>query len=515
MKHTAKRLKAGWVLFLLTALVTFACNLPNLSRVTPTPNTGLSTLPLEATPDVQVTPTPETQETPVIDEALPMIPTQAYAQYDMMPYTVQAGDTLPALAARFRTNVGNILADNSILLPPGQSTTLEPGLELTIRLNEDPFWDAGVVILPNSLFINGPSTTDFDVQTYLDSTDGWLRDYADRSGEQPVSGAELVNNVAANYSINSRLLLALLEYRLNALTGTQTPNSFSLGNYDPGRQTLGRQLSWAANVLNNAYYGWRQGVFIQYTSLSGFTVNPSPWQNAATVAIQSYFSRFQSATVYEEAITNGGFLQTYENLFGPVSWDSAVEWSLIPADLRQPYLRLPFLSGLRWAYTAGPHSGWGTGYPWAAIDFAPPAETAGCTPSQHWAVAVADGLIIRSEDGLVLQDLDGDGNGRTGWVILYLHVFPDGAPAVGDWLSIGDRLGHPSCTGGTSTGRNLHIARLYNGEWISADGVIPLNLDGWQVQEGIMEYKGALSRDDQTIYPSNLGVWSSQLTADP
>ena len=76
------------MLFLLTALVTFACNLPNLSRVTPTPNTGLSTLPLEATPDVQVTPTPETQETPVIDEALPMIPTQAYAQYDMMPYTV-------------------------------------------------------------------------------------------------------------------------------------------------------------------------------------------------------------------------------------------------------------------------------------------------------------------------------------------------------------------------------------------------------------------------------------------
>ncbi|MEM5776514.1 MAG: LysM domain-containing protein, partial [Anaerolineaceae bacterium] len=355
-------------------LVAFACNLPTLNRAAPTSVPGLATILPEYTPEPQATPTLEFQETPVIDQSLPAIPTQTFALYDMLPYTVQAGDTLPALAARFRTNIDNLLADNPTLPPAGQATTLEPGLQLSIRLIVEPFWDAGVLILPNSLYLNGPSASDFDTASYLATTGGWLRDYYDRSGEKPVSGVDLVNNVAANYSVNPRLLLALLEYRLKAISGAQTPSSFSLGSYDPGHQTLGRQLSWAANVLNNAYYGWRQGVFTQYTSQSGFTVNPNPWQNAATIAVQYYFSRFQSASEYEQAVLNGGFLQTFQDLFGPVSWDSAVEWALIPAGLQQPSMRLPFLSGARWAYTAGPHSGWGSGYPWAAIDFAPPSE---------------------------------------------------------------------------------------------------------------------------------------------
>ncbi len=68
------------------------------------------------------------------------------------------------------------------------------------------------------------------------------------------------------------------------------------------------------------------------------------------------------------------------------------------------------------------------------------------------------------------MDLDGDGNEETGWVIVYLHIATEGRVPVGTWLAQGDKIGHPSCEGGKSTGSHLHIVRKYNGEWVPADG---------------------------------------------
>jgi hypothetical protein len=111
-------------------------------------------------------------------------------------------------------------------------------------------------------------------------------------------------------------------------------------------------------------------------------------------------------------------------------------------------------------------------------------------------------------------DLDGDNNYLTGWVIQYLHLSPEGSPKVGTSLNQFDNIGHPSCLGGSSTGRNLHIARLYNGEWIPADGVIPMMLDGWKVTNGEKEYKGFLEKQDAKIASSSSGERYSQISAD-
>jgi hypothetical protein len=51
--------------------------------------------------------------------------------------------------------------------------------------------------------------------------------------------------------------------------------------------------------------------------------------------------------------------------------------------------------------------------------------------------------------------------------------------AEGTLVEQGDALGHPSCEGGRSTGKHVHLARKYNGEWIAADGPIPFVLSGW------------------------------------
>ncbi len=114
--------------------------------------------------------------------------------------------------------------------------------------------------------------------------------------------------------------------------------------------------------------------------------------------------------------------------------------------------------------------------------------------SNEWVVAAADGLILRADQGEVIEDLDGDGFEQTGWVILYMHVESRDRVSAGAYVQAGDRLGHPSCEGGVSNGTHLHLARKYNGEWIPADGSLPFVMDGWVSAGTGAEYDGTMTR---------------------
>ncbi len=107
-------------------------------------------------------------------------------------------------------------------------------------------------------------------------------------------------------------------------------------------------------------------------------------------------------------------------LFG-YPFDLSVD-PLLPPDLEQPLLQLPFEPGKAWAFTGGPHGGWADGSAWAALDFAPPGDALGCVSTNDWVVAMADGPIVRTGNGAVVQDLDGDGLEQTGWTLLYMHI---------------------------------------------------------------------------------------------
>jgi murein DD-endopeptidase MepM/ murein hydrolase activator NlpD len=108
-------------------------------------------------------------------------------------------------------------------------------------------------------------------------------------------------------------------------------------------------------------------------------------------------------------------------------------------------------------------------------------------------------MIVRSENGTVVIDLDGDGREQSGWSLLYLHVAEKGRVEKGTFVLTEDRLGHPSCEGGTATGTHIHFARKYNGEWILADGPLPFNLSGWVAQAGSKPYQGLLTRDGEQV----------------
>jgi murein DD-endopeptidase MepM/ murein hydrolase activator NlpD len=121
-------------------------------------------------------------------------------------------------------------------------------------------------------------------------------------------------------------------------------------------------------------------------------------------------------------------------------------------------------------------------------------------------VAVADGYIIRAENGAVVQDLDNDGYEQTGWTVLYMHIESRGRLPADTYVYAGEPIGHPSCEGGISNATHLHLARRYNGEWIPADGNLPFILDGWVSSGDGILYNGYLTRDT-TILEAEEGVF--------
>ncbi len=454
-------------------------------------------------------------ETLVSNEAdMPSVPPSEtprplYRPGELVDYTAQPGDTLPALALRFNTSVVEILEANSFI--PADASTMPPGMPMKIPIYYLPFWGTQFKMIPDSHFVNGPAVIGFDTAAFVASQPGWLGSYTVFAARQARSGANLVEYVATNFSVSPRLLLALLEYQAGALSNPVPPPELDgalLGFEGQTRAGLYLQLTAAANALNNGFYRWRSGELLEFELPNGRLERPDPWQNAATVGLQYYFLNLLPLDAYYAAISPDGFAATYQRLFGD-AWQD--EQPHIPGSLRQPYFLLPFEPGRSWAYTGGPHTGWGSGAPLAGIDFAPPSVAGGCIPSQEWATAVADGVVVRTDEGVAILDLDQDGDERTGWVLLYLHLATEGKAQTGDALLAGQPIGHPSCEGGTSTGTHIHIARKYNGEWMLADSTVPFDLEGWVTKNGSAAYQGTLVRFSKTVVACECANAASQV----
>ncbi len=432
-----------------------------------------------------------------------------YAPGELVDYTAQNGDTLPALAARFNTTVEEIRAANPII--PLDATTMPPGMPMKIPIYYLPLWGTAYQSIPDHAFVNGPAQIGFSTSAFVAGTSGWLKYYRVYAGERMRTGAEAVDYIAQNYSISPQLLLALLEYQVGALTQPAPPaEEYMLGFRRVNYETPYLQLIVAANILNNGYYNWRAGKLTELELLDETLFRPDPWQNAGSVALQYYFSKLYAGDRYFAAIGPEGVARVYQTFFGDPWAESVI---VLPGSLQQPALQFPFVAGQLWAYTGGPHTGWGTGEPLAAIDFAPASDTTGCNtvePDQY-ATAMADGLVLRSDiDGTVI-DLDKDGDERTGWILYYLHLATEAKVPLGREVKAGEPIGYPSCEGGHVTGTHVHIARKYNGEWILADGPLAFNLEGWIAHNGSREYKGTLTRGGVVVTACECSDFQSQI----
>jgi murein DD-endopeptidase MepM/ murein hydrolase activator NlpD len=411
-------------------------------------------------------------------------------------YTVQPGDTLGRIATAYGVSLESLIAANGIADP----NLLAVGQTLEIPPPQPAAPGPARKLIPDSELVWGPYNGPFDLEAFVARQGGHLAAYREEVDGEALTGAQIVARVGREYSVNPRLLLAVLEYQSGWVSGPAVrldDLAFPIGTRQPALSGLYRQLAWAADALNFGYYAWRVNALAGFAAADGALIPADPTLNAGTAALHSLFARLYDEAAWRQAVSEAGFLAAYQRLFGwPFDW--AVE-PLLPPGLNQPALQLPFEPGVPWLFTGGPHGGWDDGSGWAALDFAPPADENGCLRSDEWVTAMADGLIVRAEDGLVLQDLDGDGNPGTGWVLLYMHIERRERVAAGSFLRAGERIGHPSCEGGYSTATHLHIARLYNGEWIPADGPLPFVMDGWISAGSGIPYDGTLAKDGRVV----------------
>ena len=463
----------------LAATPTLLPPLVNITVQSPTPILGTSES--ESIP-TQIPDTLTVATTPTVKPYHPLIFSTHYAH---------SGDTLTVLARRYRIKDELIVRANVDLPESGFLATGTPVTIPDIDMSESqpPF-----LIIPDSELVYGPGQRDMDLRVTVEAHEqGWLANIMS-GNEKLIPGWEVVQEAAKTYSVNPRLLLALIEYQSGLVTGDT--NSEEIAQYPMNVQEwkyakLPNQLVWAAEHLNAGYYGWRHGHLSELTLANGETYQLDPRLNAGTVAVYSFFSPLYSAALFEEIIASGGFDATYQQLFGN-QFDYEV--AVIEPDITQPELELPFEPGVGWYFTGGPHNSWRDSAPWAAIDFAPPLATPGCSESTDWVTAPSNGIITRIGPGLLAQTVGEGDTELAGWTLVYAHLRTDTFMLrVGQHVQAGERLGHPSCDGELeATGTHLHLARKYNGEWIPADGPLPFLLSGWEATSEHRAYQGKL-----------------------
>lgn len=506
-------------LFTLFTLFTF---FPLLAACTPrTPlATAVVILPTDEpthlpSPTASLTPTISPTQTPIPPTATATLTPTLTPTATLLPgyvrYETQSGDTLTALAARFGTTVEAIECEGAAencpkvenaggLIPAGVGLIILDGVRNAAGFAVGP----GNRILPDSEFIFSAEALGFDVFGYVEGTEGYLkthRQYLMLNGWN--SGVQVIELLARENGVNPRLLLALLEYQCGCVLenpGTQVELEPFLKATSTGyiRKDLWGQLNWVVRRMWAGYSGWRAGTLTEFTLKDGTVIRPDPTLNAGTVAVQYFFAFVDDRATFEQAVGPKGFAARYAAMFGD-PWPR--EGEIFPAGVVQPDFILPFEAGTTWSFTGGPHAAYDGNGPLAGLDFAPALASQGCVQSDEWVLAVADGVVVRVEEGVVVLDLDGetpaDGVEQTGWDVLYLHLEARERVMLGTVVKTGDRLGHPSCEGGVANGTHVHLARKFNGEWLAADGALPFNLGGWIAHNGDKPYKGTLTRGEE------------------
>ena len=145
---------------------------------------------------------------------------------------------------------------------------------------------------------------------FIDEHGGYLANYSQDVDGQYLSGAQIIALVSKNYSVNPRLLLALLEYRSGWVTNAAPQNvDYPLGFYDSYYAGLYRQLAWTANNLNRGYYLWRVNALSTLPLSDGTYVPLDPTINAGTAGVQYFLSLFNNRPFWDYDVSESGILR--------------------------------------------------------------------------------------------------------------------------------------------------------------------------------------------------------------
>lgn len=489
------------VILSLLLIIVCGCNFPF-----PKPRDYASEIPFPTDHPFQ-TPTSKSQVPSI--SYINLIQTPITVTDGNFQYYAQSGDTLTSVAKHFGVEPNQIISDTPIMLTkminPGQLLQI-PNIFGVTYLSQK--------LLPDSEVIFSASAEDFNIQDYILVSGGYLANFQQQVGEELLSGAEIVQRVAENTSVNPRLLLAVIEYRSHWVTSLpQTIDStYPLGFHYSEYPGFFLECSLAAKLINKGYYGWREGQFTSLAFFNGSEIRIPPESNAGSVALQYFFAQIYPQGAWEANLYGpDNFIMLYQQLFGDY-WQRAegVE-PIFAGGLEAPALELPFSPGEEWALTGGLHVDWNSGTPSGALDFAPLTGEPRCSTSRAWVLSAAPGVVVRSSENIVVIALEDEQMMKTGWQLFYMHIAKQDSIAQGTRVKLDDPIGHPSCEGGLATGTHVHFARKYKGEWIGAGDPLPLVLSGWTALTGEKQFQTSLVKGAQIITASQDGGINSRI----
>ncbi len=234
---------------------------------------------------------------------------------DYTQHIVQYGDTLNAIALYFGVDVNALIEANQ----PMDPEMLEVGRLLQIP-PPVPVQDApDFKIIPDSELVFSPSSLGFDIAGFIQQRGGYLARYTEEVDNAVLNGAEIVERVSRENSVNPRFLLALLDYQsgwVSSLSPAGETLEYPLRYFHPAYKGLFLQLSQAANELNRGYYLWRINGLSHYVLADGSVVRATPEINAATAGIQLALGRLAGLDAWNRASKRVASIRLISDLFG-------------------------------------------------------------------------------------------------------------------------------------------------------------------------------------------------------
>ena len=336
----------------------------------------------------------------------------------------------------------------------------------------------------NALFLYGRDAEAFDLDGYLAVSAPFLRDKK-----------ELIAHWSGYYSINPQVLLALMELQSGLISA---PSEAKLRAPFAGlsnKRGFEKQLRDVLAQLSQRFYGF-ESYQRDRARLADKALSTDPGTlNGATAAILGVLQRpSEDPATLNQAASLQQFTQQFAQLFNASNeqmykFESSEQAGITTAAVPpSSMLQLPWYQGYSWK-SNGAHSHTGSGSPYSSIDVSYDWPAWG---GQTYSVVAAHPGQVTVFSRCQLRVTNANG-----WATNYYHM--DGVRVShGETVMNDTKLGVYAsnrntalCQGGSSTGPHLHFSLLYNGRYVSLQGV---NLGPFRVNVGAYNYDNACSR---------------------
>jgi len=171
-------------------------------------------------------------------------------------YVSQSGDTLAAIAAHFGVKITDIESEE----PLDPTALINAGTRLLVRdvLEETTPSD---ILFPDAAIVFSPAAVGFDVQAFADSQGGRLSTFTEQMTRGTTPASEIIMQLALEYSINPRIMLAVMEMESGWVRGEPEDDDQAVYPFGYIRRDRGGvyfQTGWAIWQLSE---GGRYGSF--------------------------------------------------------------------------------------------------------------------------------------------------------------------------------------------------------------------------------------------------------------